>query len=935
MTKKLSKNTSSNRKLNSVLNIKSLSLIVIVIVSGSIVVFNPGLLSDVSNLIFGNPNHQNNNNNTTDNQTIIQNNFKNATLLPPFPTAKFNLAGGNQYADLRFEMNVVPPTQSNYQYTNMKFIGTISNMSEDLSTYPINKEDTFTFQTNVKDCLYGPGENNIYNGGPTYVPNATSAVTAGDINGNGQDEFITVYSSECKANFDSKLTIMDWNKMNNNFSTWVDMHIGLYDPQVLAADLKGIGISEVILTGFKSNTTSDLTIEIFDFSPNNETVTNPNSLTITNFTLSSTNLLPKTQIFMDKGNVEGTPNQQFFIYGQTTTRQYTCMLFDYKIETKTLTKITSWTDADLGRPIFAPWKYNGYEQMVFPKREEVRPLNETYDTTPPVYPENIQLHTNESGFIYQIFNDSAQKIVYFPYRGIVGQGNVKADGKMYIVLLRYCTSASCPNDISLFTPYDSYTLKDSSGNYIPLQELQHFSSGVSFNHFVQDIVDSSTFRSNEKVFVTDLNFDTAPEILFTGADGTRFFWIRGDTLNATSNNNNIVSPYEPDLKVAYMDFTQSKIFHSLSNASVVGNFYNQSIICKYQEVSYLSDGKPTILAVLAAPPTKSDISQNYLTSEVGFGQSSTASQSHERSFGYTIGGKLTFSYEKGDEKLLKFEGALSLSFDYGSTTSSKVTHSYEFSNSWSTDSEHNGVVYSAMKYKNWNYTIIDANNPALNGHTLTYSYPYYVGVYKFDADAFDQAHPGYNIDSMTFNHTIGDPTTYPSQSQATTLTQGSPFSYMAPSLRPVNQGGAGDDQEIKVDQESSLSASQDYTVGASASVKFTHLGLSIEAEVSTSATWGEASESSLGTGTAYTARIGQIANISDWNQWSYGWGLFIYLLNRTDLNIRYQVIDFYTGNFGVGYTVPMYSMNGQDSNHVQKPLTIIVQLLQQKNKMKI
>ena len=883
------------------LNTKSIAVMIIDEGAALVVIFNPSIYTVLDNLVNGNP-------------TNSQFKYSNATLLPPFPSAKYNLAGGNQFADLRFAMNADYINDS-YQYTNMRFIGTVSNMSALTNDTQVSKVFSFTFTTNVKSCLFGQSQNQIYNDQPTYTPSETSAVTSGDLNYNGQDEYVAVYSDQCKNNFDSKVTILEWNSSSMSFKTWADFHIGLYDPQVLALDLKGNGGSELIIAGFSSNTTSDLSLMFLDFSPNNQPVSNANSLTIVNKTLTNTSFIPNQQIVMDKGNIDPSLDQEFFVYGESTGRQYTCIVLKYNFQDESLTKLTSFTDADLGRPVFGSLLQNGMDQLIIPKREEIIPPNEQ-TSSPPIYPENTP--TNESGFIYSINGTKVTKIAYFPYRGIVGVGNVEGTGTTDIIELDYCL-ASCTNNLHSYTLNSGYALQDSNGNYIPLPEKEHFSVSISFlfnppNADVTGEPSFSTFRSDSKILTADLNFDAIPEMIYMGPNGAHFDLIRGGVLVHGSNFGNYIDPYTPTYKVGYLAYGNGNdTFQSFSNATTTGNFFNQSIQVVYKQQTYLSQGVPTIIAVIAAPPTKGNISQNYGNTLAEFGQSNSQSSSNEKSTGYNVGAKVTLGYE-GDVdvfgiKAASFGASISASFEYATTQTSKVTRTIQYTNTWSTGNDHNGVVFSTTEYKNWNYTILDSSNPAFNGKTMTFSYPYYVGIFKYDADVFDQAHPGYNINAKTFNHTIGDPSTYPSEAQALSLTSNNPIDFKTSPLKPINQGTGSDTQSIEVSTELSTSSSVDYTVGASATVKAGIGGAYVEAEVSGGYSWGDTAEVSIGTGTSYSATIGQIQNYNEYNQWSYGWGMFVYLKYRPDLNISYQVIDFYTGNFGTGYTTAFAKIN--------------------------
>lgn len=883
-SKKRGKVSTSGSKLG---NIKVLVIAIIVIGSGAvIVVTQPKLVNDLTNIITGN-------HSTPVNQTLTNNtNLLAQTASPPFSTQKYNLAGGNQYADLHFTATVPDSYSDTYfDFTNIAFKGTITNMTEALSNPSTNRVDQITLHTDISSCKSSQNFSSNTNNGIAPPPQS-SAVTAGDINGHGQDQYIAAFFTACNGQVSSKLSVLNFNATSNSFDTWYSADTGLYYPQVTTADLMGTGINQVIVGGFTSPTTTNVTIKIFNFAPLNVPVLNAHAVQIENFTIPNTNLTADTQFVLDKGNPLGTFNQQFLIYGQSTNSQYTCTVFNYNktlTGSKKLSIIASWTDSSLGRPVFGKVLYNSHDQIIFPNIAGVTSV------------------TNESGFIYDFVNQTVVKDVYFPHAGIIGVSNFNGDGQSYIAVL-----GAVYHKVYFFQIPASYTLKDAFGNYNDINLVNDFTSDSQYCASYSIGIASSNcygpYNAFDKIYHADLNFDGIPELVYQDGYAGRFMMYRGNRVGFNDHTINSIDYYTPNGPMDSSIFTSSSAdfyYNSYQNGMTVGNFYNQSVLATYKYQNWLSEGKPSIVTVLAAPPTKKGISQNYATSETSWGQTNTQSQSQESSFGYTVGGSVTVGFGTSEESdAPSWEGSIGFSFDYGSTTSHKTERSVEFSNTWTTDAEHNGVIYSATKYNNWNYTILDSTNPHLNGKTVTYSFPYFFQIYKVDADVFDQEHPGYNINTGTFgNQTLGSPNTYPSQSKATLQTSSNADDFMAPSLHQVGQGGAGDEQEIVYGSVTSNSQSHDYTIGESASYKYSFgAGFSVEAEFSSTQTWGSTAEVSIGKDTLLSGRVGQISNVNDYNKWDFGFGLYGYLLNRTDLGgVQYYVVNYYTGDFGLGY----------------------------------
>ena len=105
-------------------------------------------------------NLNNNNNKPTNtpnffnNQTVYS--FSKQTTQPPLSNPSTSLAGGNQYASLRFAMDVsvngsITNLTQSFQYSNLRFIGTLTNFSGNslnTNTFTLYNQSSVNYQTN-------------------------------------------------------------------------------------------------------------------------------------------------------------------------------------------------------------------------------------------------------------------------------------------------------------------------------------------------------------------------------------------------------------------------------------------------------------------------------------------------------------------------------------------------------------------------------------------------------------------------------------------------------------------------------------------------------------------------------------------------------------------------------------------------------------------
>ena len=454
--------------------------------------------------------------------------------------------------------------------------------------------------------------------------------------------------------------------------------------------------------------------------------------------------------------------------------------------------------------------------------------------------------------------------------------------------------------------YEFYNTTSGLYNAYPILETQNGNQLLTQQYDISYSSSQIGPYLDQPVLISDITFDSIPEIILPDMDTTLtgaaiVYFMRQNTLAYSGPLFDTFYPATTAPISTYGDFQ----YIGSPLASTVGDFFGQAVKLIHED-TYVAPSNPTIMAVLAAPPIVSATAQDPGNSFTQLGKSQASETTQEQSFNWNIGGSIGLGVKTAQSAGVLISELVSevsvearLSFTYSHTTSSAKTQSLKISTSWATDGKHNAVVFSAILYKHWNYTAI---NGPLNGTQLVFSYPLTVSVQEFDLQTFDQLFPQYNLGNGTLGQQqIGHPETYPTKSQISTITTGSPFMYESSQIG-VGEGGDGyQTVQIDVSQQTSTTYSHAFTLGESLNSEVVLGDLLLTASVSSEQSWGFASTITIGSGTSYYGQIANIPNYKDWQQYQYNFGLFTYVLNRKDIGISYQVINYWTQPFGPAF----------------------------------
>lgn len=928
-------------------------LIVVVILS-SVVFLNPQLFSNLNiPFITKSPTNTNTNTSTTTNtNTNTTTNPTNVTLMSPaklinktslpLTSPETQMGGGQQLADFYFGANI-----QSYSYTNMYFQGTVSNYTEGPNP-TVNNFITLNFQPTITSCSFS--YHDTYN----YVSdnlNVSQSLTAGDINGNGKDEYIAAYAVGCKNQYSSQLTVLSWNSSSNSFYDFgPTINLGLYYPSVLALYAKSSSpIMQIVVAGFETPNATSITLKFIDYAPTgtNYPVQDASHMKIETFNLTNPGLPVVAQtLALERGDVFGTGSQEFLMYGKTRDNQSFALLYQYNATTHMMVKLHEWVDAILGRPIFARFLDIPAEQIVIPKTNP--PTTMTSGCPGSALP-NLN-YTDESGFIYyfNIANYSVTKIAYLPYSGIVGAGNIDGNGQTSIILLHInnpavnTTNQACPSydigtDITHVYTYNSaypYSLTYGKGLYSTYPE-DTSKFNIQNNYPTNSNLKNLLYVYPDKKIITgDVNYDGLTDFIYpsTGninnygykySNGLLFTSQPTSPYYSSQNVHHQYQPQDPTFPLDTWKFDLTGTVQTSDNMTF-GNFFGDAVTLSYKSQVWDSVDNPTILAVIAAPPTVTNISQAYSKSYTSFGLSTSQSTTTGTSWGFTLGGSVIVGASVGitvpvfGETIAKFTEKFKVNFDYQSSHTSKSTHTIAFSQQWLTGYSDDAVVFAVITYRNWNYTLHDLLNPTLNGHTWTYRSPIAVTVQKFDLKAFNQLFPSYGLEK-TFSHTLGNPASYPLTSQISSIATNSPIDFTPPTgdVVQVGEGQGATVEEIDVSNSVSQGSSISYKAGFTSTTTVQVGTAIVGVELRASYLWGSSYQFTQGSATKYISHVGNILNLRDWNKYHYTFELFAYVMKRSDISLSYQVINYAVGNLGTGLITTTTTTNASSTAALQ------------------
>lgn len=296
------------------------------------------------------------------------------------------------------------------------------------------------------------------------------------------------------------------------------------------------------------------------------------------------------------------------------------------------------------------------------------------------------------------------------------------------------------------------------------------------------------------------------------------------------------------------------------------NVDRDSRIVRYTGTRELVFGEPTLLTAVAAPPYRAGV-QADADCTTTFGRSQSNGAESAESFGVSIG--VSFGYEWSDPTNTfgaSFEVELERSFDWTTRRSRTVETAYSFTTGPGQDM----VVYTAVPFDVYKYTVVSSPRAEEVGKVVTINLPRKPQIMAASR-SFYNAHngDGQDVDATILKHTAGDVASYPTAADRDALRAAAPTGqfFTSPLAHPTVDAGK---------TTVSISASQgggnetSSSLGVTVSVKGKAAGVTFGASAGVSWSWSYA--------LSYQRTVlvsGSVAQIPS-GEYDYGFGAMMY-----------------------------------------------------------
>jgi hypothetical protein len=333
--------------------------------------------------------------------------------------------------------------------------------------------------------------------------------------------------------------------------------------------------------------------------------------------------------------------------------------------------------------------------------------------------------------------------------------------------------------------------------------------------------------------------------------------------------------------------------HPASPIALAGDDFDMDgVRMRWKGVKFLKLPDPNLMVVLAAPPTKKGITQNYSSSEMSYTKTQGYSTSYEVTTGITI--SLSAGFE-GEDPTGWFSGGFKASIKSQLELSVGVSQSVQTSTSFTGGYDQDVVIFEGTLHMIYVYEYVASQNPDLIGTETTINVPVDTKIYKWTRQFYDDTFgSSAQLPADLFTHTIGNPASYPKHSDAKAILS----NHDGFEGDSVTVGQGKGTNGLGLSMETCLTDTVAWTV----ELEFEADGK--VAGVTFGKSWAMSDKFawSLSTskGTDYEAKIGDIQLSGDYFTWGYDAGIFIY--RRTDEGKNpYQVLSFWTHPWGSGY----------------------------------
>ncbi len=326
---------------------------------------------------------------------------------------------------------------------------------------------------------------------------------------------------------------------------------------------------------------------------------------------------------------------------------------------------------------------------------------------------------------------------------------------------------------------------------------------------------------------------------------------------------------------------------------IAANVDGDSFVVEYAgEVEYdFVFSEPIIIAALAAPPCGNGIAQNTDACSTAYGTSTSTTVSAEAAVTLSASGHTGV---KGGFELPIIKSGVEV--EYEETVTASVTaavqgaYTVTKSETFFQDPMQDTVVITTIPYDQYTYRVVSHPNPEAIGKEFVLSVPREPRTFQVERGFYNDnvLDESSKIADSVFSHSIGDPSSYPTDSDRASLL--SRFGGFEDGPRDVDLAGS---RNATIDVSQEVGASTTLAVSYEKTLKVTGgnvmAGFTVGAEAA--ATLGF----TVGSSTTYSGTVGALDPTSGAFDADnlYAWGLMAYTQDSHESGQEFQVINYW------------------------------------------
>ncbi|GEM_PF-3605114 len=319
------------------------------------------------------------------------------------------------------------------------------------------------------------------------------------------------------------------------------------------------------------------------------------------------------------------------------------------------------------------------------------------------------------------------------------------------------------------------------------------------------------------------------------------------------------------------------------------------LVIAYTNKKVLALSDPVPICLMAAPPTKAGISQNYDDTEVSYGKSRTTTVTHTTSATTTLSGEVGLSADfKNAFYSFDVRATYEKSIERAHGTSKSVTKTVTFVGGH----EEDYIIFEGVVYRSYIYKILAARDTSLIGKKISIDVPVQSRVYKWTLSYYNKTvKPEARIDrSQVFKHRVGDPVSYLNESEARGKVNNG-RGWLSPP-QTVGQGTRVNEASVDIEKSNSTEETRTITTGVQGEIQIGPFVAGASYGIGNTGIYSI----EIGLGAHFAGTIGDIQDRKDFSAWNYAFGVALYKQRGGKGKKRgFQVLNFWVDPTGTAY----------------------------------